>query len=122
MISRFRILPEPGHSSFVFGIGGGLITVFFLGALWYWTKKYTTIRDQEKTAAELQLAGYVFLIIAMWYLCGDLSRPFQRALADLPLGSPVSTIVYLTLGWLFLLLSHYKSAQLTADISTQDGS
>jgi hypothetical protein len=122
MISRFRILPEPGHSSFVFGIGGGLITVFFLGALWYWTKKYTTIRDQEKTAAELQLAGYVFLIIAMWYLCGDLSRPFQRALADLPLGSPISTIVYLVLGWLFLFLSHYKSAQLTADISTQNGS
>lgn len=111
IMSMWEILPEPGHYSIVFGIGGGLITIFFLVILWYWAKRYATLRDQVKTAAELQLTGYVFLFIAMWYLCGDLSRPFQRALADLPLASPVSTIVYLALGWLFLLLSHYKSAQ-----------
>ncbi len=122
MLSRWEILPEPGHSPLLFGIGGGLIMGFFLIILWYWAKKYTTLRDQERSAAELQLAGYVFLIIGMWYLCGDLSRPFQRALSDQSLGSPVSTIVYLALGWLFLLLSHYKSAQLTADVRTQSSS
>ena len=95
---------------------------FFLVILWYWAKKYTTLRDQERSAAELQLTGYVFLLIAMWYLCGDLSRPFQRALSDQSLGSPVSTIVYLALGWLFLLLSHYKSAPVTADLRTKSGS
>jgi hypothetical protein len=122
ILSRWEILPEPGHSPLLFGIGGGLIMGFFLIILWYWAKKYTTLRDQERSAAELQLAGYVFLIIGMWYLCGDLSRPFQRALSDQSLGSPVFTIVYLALGWLFLLLSHYKAAQLTADVRTQSSS
>jgi hypothetical protein len=111
IMSMWRILPEPGHSPIVFGIGEGLITIFFLVILWYWAKRCATLRDQEKTGAEFQLAGYVFLVIAMWYLCGDLSRPYQLALADLPLGSPISTIAYLVLGWLFLVLSHYKSAQ-----------
>ena len=122
ILSRWEILPEPGHSPLLFGIGGGLIMGFFLIILWYWAKKYTTLRDQERSAAELQLAGYVFLIIGMWYLCGELSRPYQRALSDQSPGSPVSTIVYLILGWLFLLLSHYKSAQVTADIRTQSSS
>jgi hypothetical protein len=122
ILSRWNILPEPGHSPRLFGIGGGLIMCFFLLVLWYWAKKYTTLREQERSAAELQLTGYVFLIIAMWYLCGDLSRPFQRALSDQSLGSPVSTIVYLALGWMFLLASHYKSAQVIADIRAQNGS
>jgi hypothetical protein len=122
ILSRWEILPEPGYSPLLFGIGGGLIMGFFLIILWYWAKKYTTLRDQERSAAEFQLTGYVFLIIGMWYLCGDLSRPFQRALSDQSLGSPISTIVYLALGWLFLLLSHYKAAQLTADVRTQSSS
>jgi hypothetical protein len=111
IMSMWGILPDLGHNPTFFGIGGGLITIFFLVILWYWAKRYVTLRDQEKTAAEFQLAGYVFLLIAMWYLCGDLSRPYQLALADRPLGSPVSTFAYLVLGWLFLLLSHFKSAQ-----------
>jgi hypothetical protein len=122
ILSRWEILPEPGHSPLLFGIGGGMIMGFFLIILWYWAKKYTTLRDQERSAAELQLAGYVFLIIGMWYLCGELSRPYQRALLDQSLGSPVSTIVYLALGWLFLLFSHYKSAQLAVDIRTKSRS
>jgi hypothetical protein len=122
MLSRSKILPEPGHTPLLFGIGGGLIMCFFLVILWYWAKKYTTLGEQERSAAELQLAGYVFLIIAMWYICGDLSRPFQRALSDQSLGSPISTIVYLALGWLFLMFSHYKSAQVTAELRAQNGS
>ena len=108
---RTSILPDPLHSPRLFGIGGGLITVMFWGILWYWAKERKTLDDSAATAADIQLVGYVFLLIAMWYLCGDLSRPFQKALADLPPDSPVSIIVYLVLGWLFLFLSHFKSAQ-----------
>ena len=111
ILSRWRVLPDPLHSPRLFGIGGGLITVIFLGILWYWAKERKTLDDSAATAADLQLVGYVFLLIAMWYLCGALSRPFQKALADLPPDSPVSIIVYLVLGWLFLFLSHFKSAQ-----------
>ena len=111
MLSKWQIVPTPAHVPPLFGVGGGLIVASFLAILWLWVKKRATLEGPTKNAAHLQLAGYALLFIAMWYLCGNLSRPYQRALSDLPPGSPVSTIVYLVLGWLFLLLSHYKSAK-----------
>jgi hypothetical protein len=69
------------------------------------------LEGAAQAAADLQLTDYAFLMIAMWYLCGDLSGPYQKALLELPRSSPVFTIVYLVLGWLFLFLSHYRSAR-----------
>ncbi len=101
------------HFPPLFGIGGGLILAFFLAILWLWAKKHAMLEGAAKTAADLQLVGYLFLFIAMWFLCGTLSWPFQKALSALPPSSPVAIIVYLVLGWLFLFLSHWKSAQAT---------
>jgi NhaP-type Na+/H+ or K+/H+ antiporter len=67
------------------------------------------------------LVGYVFFAIAMWYLCGDLARPYQKALLELPQSSPIMVIVYLVLGWLFILLSQYKSIQYVKEKETQNG-
>ena len=106
-----RVLPQPAHFPPLFGVGGGLMVAFFLAILWFWAKKHASLEGPAKTAAQCQLAGYVFFLIAMWYLCGDLGEPFQKALKDLPVTSPVATIAYLVLGWLFLFLSHLKSAR-----------
>ena len=92
--STWKVLPTPAHSPPLFGAGGALILVSFLAILWLWARRHAMLRGSARTAADLQLVGYTFLFIAMWYLCGDLSRPYQRALADLPLGSPVPTIAY----------------------------
>jgi len=101
------------HFPPLFGIGGGLILAFFLAMLWLWARKHATLEGAAKTAANFQLVGYVFLLIAMWFLCGILSMPFMKSLSDLPPSSPVAIMVYLVLGWLFLFLSHWKSAQAT---------
>ena len=101
------------HFPPLFGIGGGLILAFFLAILWLWAKKHATLEGAAKTAADFQLVGYVFLLIAMWFLCGILSMPFMKSLSDLPPSSPVAIMVYLVLAWLFLFLSHWKSAQAT---------
>jgi len=101
------------HFPPLFGIGGGLILAFFLAILWLWARKHATLEGAAKTAADFQLVGYVFLLIAMWFLCGILSMPFMKSLSDLPPSSPVAIMVYLVLGWLFLFLSHWKSAQAT---------
>jgi len=111
ILIKWHILPTPAHTPCLFGMGGALMVAFFLIILWLWAEKRLHLEGAEKTAADLQLAGYVFLIIAMWYLCGELARPYQTALLELPHNSPISSIVYLVLGWLFFLLSHYKSAQ-----------
>ena len=113
LLSMWRILPPFTHFPSLFGVGGGVILGCFLTILWLWMKKYATLEGPAKTAAELQLVGYVFFMIAMWYLCGTHALPYQKALLELPLRSPVAIIVYLVLGWLFLLLSHYKSVQAT---------
>lgn len=120
-LTKFRILPTLPHVSALFGVGGGLILAFFLGTLWFWAKKRSRLDEAEKAAADLQLVGYVFWAIAMWYLCGDLSRPYQKALLELPQGSPVMVIVYLVLGWFFTLLSQYKSIQYLTHKETQNG-
>ncbi len=103
-----QLLPST-HFPPVFGIGGGLILGFFLAILWFWAKKYKVLEGAAKTAAYFQLVGYAFLLIAMWFLCGTLGAPFLTVLEEEPPSSPVSIIVYLVLGWLFLFLSHYKS-------------
>jgi hypothetical protein len=108
-LTKFRILPTLPHFSPLFGIGGGLILVFFLTVLWIWAKKRSTLYESDRSAADLQLVGYVFFAIAMWYLCGELAKPYQTALLGLTHQSPIMIIVYLTLGWLFILLAQYKS-------------
>ena len=105
-----QLLPST-HFPPLFGVGGGLILGFFLAILWFWAKKYKVLEGAAKTAAYFQLVGYAFLLIAMWFLCGTLGAPFLKVLEGEPPSSPISIIVYLVLGWLFLFLSHYKSAQ-----------
>ncbi len=105
-----QLLPST-HFPPLFGVGGGLILGFFLVILWFWAKKYKVLEGAAKTAAYFQLVGYALLFIAMWFLCGTLGAPFLKVLENEPVSSPISIIVYLVLGWLFLLLSHYKSTQ-----------
>ena len=73
ILVKLGILPTPTHNPLLFGVGGGLILAFFLGILWFWAKRRPTLEGPAKTAADLQLV----LIIAVWYLCGALSWPFQ---------------------------------------------
>jgi len=98
-----------GHIPPLFGVGGTLILLFFLGILWLWAKERMAQKDAFTTAADLKLIGYVFMLIAAWYICGMASQPFLKALEGEAPTSPIHIIILLVLGWLFLFLSHYKS-------------
>jgi hypothetical protein len=106
-LSVIGLLRGGPHIPQVFGVVGGLILGCFLLILWLWAKKRTTLEGRAGTAADVQLAGYVFLIIAMWQACGLAGQRFYQALSSVDPMSPLSLILYLGLGWLFLLLSHY---------------
>ncbi len=103
-------LPVKKHIPILFGIGGTLILLFFFGIVWSWAKKRMTLKNNEKTAADLQLTGYTFLLIAMWFICGELGGQFLKAFEG-DTGSPIKVMIYLVLGWLFLFLGHYKSTK-----------
>jgi len=100
-----------GHFPPLFGIGGTLILLFFIGILWLWAKERMALKGSSTTAADFKLVGYVFMLIAAWFICGIAGQPFLKAFEGEAPTSPIHIMIFLVLGWLFLLLSHYKSAQ-----------
>ncbi len=104
-------LTSIGHIPLLFGIGGTLILLFFIGILWIWAKEHVALKGAPATAAVLKLVGYVFMLIAAWFICGIASIPFLKALENEPPATPLHVMIFLVLGWLFLFLGHYKSRQ-----------
>ncbi|MFC1988900.1 hypothetical protein ACFLVJ_03620 [Chloroflexota bacterium] len=113
-------LPIPGYSPPIFGIGGGLAMTLFLITIWFWTKRRQLLEGSARTAADLQLVGFVFFLVGMWYLCGLLGPPAYLLNPDKvqqfgslqgAQASAVQIFIYFVLGWLFTFLSQYKSAK-----------
>jgi len=98
-----------GHIRPLFGIGGTMILLFFMGILWLWTKERMALKNLSTIAADLKLVGYVFMLIAAWFICGIASQPFLKAFKGESPTTPIHVMIFLVLGWLFLFLSHYKS-------------
>ena len=101
-----------GHIRLLFGIGGALILLIFTGILWLWAKERMALKDTSPIAADLKLVGYVFMLIAAWFICGGLAQPFLKAFEGEAPTTPIHIMIFLVLGWLFLFLSHYKSHKL----------
>jgi hypothetical protein len=97
-----------GHIPVLFGVGGTLILLFFIGILRFWAKERMAL-EGATAAADLKLAGYVFMLIAAWFTCGIASQPFLKALEEQSPSTPIHVMILLVLGWFFLFLGHYKS-------------
>ena len=95
----------------LFGVGGTLILLSFIGITWLWAKERMALKGASTAAADLRLAGYVFLLMATWFTCGIGSQPFLGALEGEGPQNPAHIMILLVLGWLFLFLSHNKSRQ-----------
>jgi len=105
------VLTSIGHIPLLFGIGGTLILLFFIGMLCLWAKEHKALKGAPPTAAVLKLVGYVFMLIAAWFVCGIASIPFLKALEGEAPSTPLHVMIFLVLGWFFLFLGHYKSRQ-----------
>jgi hypothetical protein len=97
------------YSAPLFGIGGALILLSFIGALWLWAKERMTLYGSSTIAADFRLVGYVFMLMAAWILCGKAAQGFVKGLEGLPVTSMMNILILLTSGWFFLFLSEYKS-------------
>jgi len=98
-----------GHVRLLFGIGGTLILLFFIGMLCLWTKERINLKDASAIAADLKLVGYVFMLIAAWFICGIASQPFLKVFEGEAPTTPIHVMIFLVLGWFFLFLGHRKS-------------
>ena len=95
----------------IFGIGGTLILLSFIGILWLWAKERIALKGSSTTATDFRMVGYVFIFIAAWFICALAARPFLKGLEELPQSSPIHIMISFVLGFIFLFLSHYKSRQ-----------
>jgi hypothetical protein len=99
------------HISALFGIGGAIILLCFFGILWFWARKRASLSGDAAKGADLNLVGYVFLLIAAWFTCGMASQPFLKAFKGEIPGTPVHLIFFFVLGWLFLFLGNYYAGR-----------
>jgi len=97
------------YSPLLFGIGGTLILLSFIGILWLWAKEREALKGSSTIAVDFKLVGYVFMLIAAWFLCGKAAEGFVKGLERLPTMSMMNILILLAMGWIFLFLSHYKS-------------
>jgi hypothetical protein len=95
----------------LFGVGGGLITLFFLGSTWQWARTRPTLSGAGKTGSDLRMVGSIFFVVAAWDLCGIFGignyvlRPDLAEKFSVPIGSTIDSasgvLVLLVLGWGF---------------------
>jgi hypothetical protein len=96
----------------LFGIGGIIILVSFFCIVWIWMKKYAALDMQEKIAGSFKFIGYLFWINASWFICGETAKMHLKAFEGSSVPSPIEVMVFLVLGWLFVLVGDYKAMQL----------
>jgi hypothetical protein len=100
------------YNSTLFGIGGILILASFFAIVWVWMRKYDALDIREKTAGSFKLIGYLFWINASWFLCGETAKMHLKVFEGSPAPSPIEIMVFLVLGWIFVLIGDYKEMRL----------
>jgi hypothetical protein len=100
------------YNATLFGMGGTIILISFFAIVWIWMKKYAALDIQEKIAGSYKLIGYVFWINTSWFLCGETARMHLKAFEGLSPPTPIEIMVFLILGWLFVLIGDYRELQL----------
>jgi hypothetical protein len=74
----------------LFGIGGGLITLFFIGSAWQCARVRPMLSGSGKTGSDLRMVGLVSFVVAAWDLCRQLGmanfvlRPELASRFDVP--------------------------------------
>ena len=103
----------------LFGVGGGLITAFFIGSVWQWARTRSILTGTAKTGSDLRMVGFIFFVTAAWNLCGVFGignyvlRPELASKFSVTVGSTINTastvMVLLVLGWGFTFLGQLMS-------------
>jgi hypothetical protein len=114
----------------LFGTGGGLITLFFLGSTWQWAKIRPTLAGSARTGSDLRMIGYIFFVVAAWYLCGTFGmsefvlRPELAQKFSVPVGNVINSAlvvqILLVVGWGFTYLGQRITNMVHAAQPEQD--
>jgi hypothetical protein len=114
----------------LFGVGGGLITAFFIGSVWQWARTRPTLTGTGRTGSDLRMVGFIFFVTAAWNLCGVFGignyvlRPELASRFSVTVGSTINTastvMVLLVLGWGFTFFGQLMSCRAQAVVPQVD--
>jgi hypothetical protein len=100
------------YNAALFGIGGIIILASSFAVVWIWMKRYAGADMPEKIAGSFKLIGYLFWMNASWFLCGETAPLRLKAFAERSPPVPIEILVFLVLGWIFVLIGDYKAMRL----------
>jgi len=108
------------HMPELFGVGGTVILLSYLGLLWMWTRTYSAYEGAARTGKMIQIMGYSFLFTTGLLLCqyvGD-SKLLALTSSDLPTVSGAESInISLALGMLLLFLGQYVVVRSSKEVT-----
>ena len=113
----FAYLPLPNPGSFVFGLGGVLMTLFMIFAFWRWASNRDSLPENRQAASDYRLVGYFFFAAATYTLCAFMGvktfalepeKMIQYGLQAEAASFALHILIELVLGWLFTALSFRK--------------
>ena len=122
LVSAWRIVGTNGRLiPALFGLNGGLITLFFIGSTWQWARTRPALTRAGKTGSDLRMVGLIFFVVAAWDLCGIFGignfvlRPDLAEKFSVPISSTINAAsvvqVLLLLGWGFTYFGQWISRQ-----------
>ena len=103
------------HIPALFGTGGTVIIISYLGILWAWARTHAEYEGLVQTGKQIQLLGISILVATSLLLCMYFGNPKQLALANLAIPSGESINLTLAIGMLVLYVGHYLSARGTKE-------
>ncbi len=118
LLPSFNSVPSP-----IFGIGGGLVVLAFMGIVWNWIKTRSKLSRGERIGADLKILGYLCFLFTAWFLCGLLGAPTFLLSPELnsqysSIESAVKMAVYnvfipFVVGWILVSVGHLISGKST---------
>ena len=104
----------------VFGIAGGIMTLFMIYIFLRWANERNSLQDGQKTTSDYRMAGYFFFGMATYTLCPLLGvkafalSPEKMILYGLQAEAnsfAFHLLIELMLGWAFLVLSYCQTKE-----------
>jgi len=113
----FAYIPLPSPASIVFGIAGGIMTLFVIFISYRWAAERDQLEDYQREASDYRMAGYFFFAMATYTICPLLGvktfalspeKMIEYGLELEAASFAFHLLIELVLGWSFIALSTRK--------------
>lgn len=117
----FAYIPLPSPDSIIFGISGGIMTLFMIVIFLRWANQRKLLQEHQRISNDYRMAGYFFFAMATYTLCPFMGvktfalspdKMIQYGLQHEAASFAFHILIELVLGWLFTFLSFRKENDL----------